>query len=76
MKSMSKLGKFGTLVVAVSATVLGVFAAQAQAARCICPLYYAPVTCSNGRTYSNICFARCNNATNCVPSGGGVFELQ
>ena len=36
---------------------------------CICPDVYAPVTCSNGRTYSNACVAGCNHATGCVPSG-------
>ena len=37
---------------------------------CICPDVYAPVTCSNGRTYSNSCVASCNKAKNCVPTGG------
>ncbi|HUC42604.1 MAG TPA: hypothetical protein VMR65_01070 [Candidatus Sulfotelmatobacter sp.] len=56
--------------------VLGIVAlvAPARAASigggCICPDVYAPVTCSNGRTYSNACVASCNKAKNCVPSGG------
>jgi len=68
--------------IALSTAVAGTFAlgivalfapAPAQAAfgggRCICPDVYAPVTCSNGRTYSNACVAGCNHATGCVPSG-------
>lgn len=43
--------------------------AQAAFKICICPDVYAPVTCSNGRTYSNSCVASCNHATGCVPSG-------
>jgi hypothetical protein len=34
----------------------------------ICPLVYAPVTCSNGVTYSNQCFADADCATGCVPA--------
>jgi len=36
---------------------------------CICPDNYAPVTCSNGVTYSNACRASCAHATGCVPAG-------
>jgi hypothetical protein len=36
---------------------------------CICPDNYAPVTCSNGVTYSNACRASCAHAKDCVPSG-------
>ena len=32
----------------------------------ICPKVYAPVTCSNGRTYTNSCVADSNHATDCV----------
>jgi hypothetical protein len=53
------------------AVALGLFAAALTPARgtgsCICPEYYAPVTCSNGQTYSNLCFAQCAGATGCVP---------
>lgn len=38
----------------------------------ICPLIYAPVTCSNGQTYSNQCFADANCATGCRPADGEV----
>ena len=44
--------------------------AQAAIGNCICPDIYAPVICSNGRTYSNACVASCNKAKNCVPTGG------
>ena len=36
----------------------------------ICPLIYAPVTCSNGITYSNQCFANADCATGCEPGEG------
>lgn len=35
-----------------------------------CPDVYAPVTCSNGVTYSNACYAALACATDCV--GGDV----
>ncbi len=35
-----------------------------------CPLVYAPVTCDNGQTYSNACFAYVACAENCTPDGG------
>ncbi|HYG61503.1 MAG TPA: hypothetical protein VEL74_02895 [Thermoanaerobaculia bacterium] len=37
--------------------------------RALCPDVYAPVTCSNGVTYSNSCRASAACATGCV---GGV----
>jgi hypothetical protein len=42
---------------------------------CICPQIYAPVKCSNGRTYTNGCYASCAHATGCVPVGPGPIEL-
>jgi hypothetical protein len=36
---------------------------------CICPDVYAPVKCSNGKTYPNSCVASCNHATGCVRTG-------
>lgn len=39
---------------------------------CICPDVYAPVTCSNGVTYSNSCRASCAHATGCVPGGDRI----
>ena len=35
----------------------------------ICPLIYAPVTCNNGVTYSNQCFADADCAKGCRPAG-------
>jgi len=70
---MSKLSLRG-LVVAVVCVALaaGAFAvlSEVQAAPCRCPLLWAPVKCSNGKTYSNQCFATCAHATDCVPIGG------
>ena len=36
---------------------------------CLCPDIYAPVKCSNGKTYPNACVASCQKAKNCVPTG-------
>jgi hypothetical protein len=43
--------------------------AEAASGRCLCPLIYAPVKCSNGKTYPNPCVAECHHAVNCVPTG-------
>ena len=37
----------------------------------ICPAIFAPVTCDNGQTYTNQCFADADCATGCV-SGSGI----
>lgn len=34
----------------------------------ICPLVYAPVTCNNGVTYGNQCFADADCAKGCKPA--------
>jgi hypothetical protein len=34
----------------------------------ICPLIFAPVTCNNGVTYSNQCFATADCAKGCRPA--------
>jgi hypothetical protein len=57
-----------------AATVLGALsgADTAQAGACgprICPELYAPVTCSNGKTYPNQCDANRACATGCVSTG-------
>jgi len=41
----------------------------AAAGGCLCPDIYAPVKCSNGKTYPNACVAGCQKAKNCVPTG-------
>ena len=51
---------YGTLAVSTAFAIPG----------CRCPEIYAPVTCDNGKTYPNQCFADCHHAKNCVPSGG------
>ncbi len=48
---------------------------EARAGGCVCPMIYAPVKCSNGKTYSNGCLASCAHATGCVPVGPGPIEL-
>jgi hypothetical protein len=59
---------------AVGAMALGMvaMASKAEAAGCICPMVYAPVKCSNGKTYSNLCVATCHHASGCVPVGGPI----
>jgi hypothetical protein len=36
----------------------------------ICPFIYAPVTCNDGVTYTNQCFADAACAKGCHPAGG------
>jgi hypothetical protein len=58
----------------LSLVVTGASAGVSQADRCvpdpnaICPLIYAPVTCNNGVTYSNQCFANADCAKGCQPA--------
>jgi hypothetical protein len=59
------VGGFVTVALVVGA--LAVFSEVQAAPRCICPMVYSPVTCSNGKTYTNLCFANCAHATGCVP---------
>lgn len=43
----------------------------------VCPEIYAPVTCDNGRTYVNQCYADRAHAKNCVPAGSaGKYVAQ
>jgi len=52
----------------------GAMGSAAYADRCvpdpnaICPLIYAPVTCNDGVTYSNQCFADAACAKGCRPA--------
>ncbi len=64
--------------VGLFALVLGAFfVAETQAAKSKCPRdincldVYNPVTCSNGVTYPNACYAYRACATGCGSSGGG-----
>jgi len=43
---------------------LGAFTTS-EAAGYLCPDVYDPVTCSNGQTYSNACYASLAGATGC-----------
>ena len=56
-----------SIVGAGIAALMATTATPADAARCICPMVYAPVICDKGRTYPNQCVADCRNAKNCVP---------
>lgn len=71
MRKLSLIGKSFIVCAAVAAVFVGVSAVTTEAARpprqCICLDVYAPVTCSNGITYSNACRASCAGATGCVP---------
>jgi hypothetical protein len=67
---MRKVGQWTVVTLAAVALGLAVFALSAPASaapECICPMVYAPVKCSNGKTYSNGCVASCNHATGRVP---------
>lgn len=41
----------------------------------VCPMVWAPVTCDDGKTYSNDCVAYVHCATGCVPADGGPYPL-
>jgi F0F1-type ATP synthase assembly protein I len=62
----------GTVIAAAFVLSISTLVAPVQASfgggHCICPDIYAPVTCSNGVTYSNGCVASCAHATGCVPA--------
>jgi len=70
---MNKVRVFAFLgIVVCLAVVAGSFAVftETEAGQCRCPALWAPVTCDNGTTYPNQCYADCRHAKNCVPSGG------
>lgn len=67
MKNLSKLA----LAFAIAASAL-TFPAPSEAGPTYCPDVYAPVICSNGRVYSNSCYASRAGATGCVPYGAAV----
>lgn len=69
MKSTTMLRAF-----VLGLALTGSMGAVSQAAQCvpdpnaICPLIYDPVTCNDGVTYSNSCFAAANCAKGCRPA--------
>ena len=63
---MRKLGRWMAVGVASVAGAAGMVALGASAGAAVCPRVYAPVTCSNGKTYTNSCVAKLNHATACV----------
>jgi hypothetical protein len=68
-----RIAKFAIGAVGAAVLVMGIWSelgtSQAASGRCLCPLIYAPVKCSNGKTYPNLCTAQCQNAKQCVPTG-------
>lgn len=58
----------------LSLVLTGAMSAVAHADKCvpdpnaICPFIYAPVTCNDGVTYSNQCFADAACAKGCHPA--------
>jgi Kazal-type serine protease inhibitor-like protein len=58
----------------LSLTLTGALGSASYADKCvpdpnaICPLIFAPVTCNNGVTYSNQCFADADCARGCHPA--------
>lgn len=75
--------RFTVLAGIAAVAGVGVWAGSASAARpgglgpcgqgIYCLDVWQPVTCPNGVTYSNSCYAlkACQNPSLCVPSGGG-----
>lgn len=58
----------------LSLVLTGAMSGVSYADRCVpdpnavCPLIFAPVTCNNGVTYSNQCFADADCARGCRPA--------
>lgn len=69
MKNTTKIRMF-----LLGLVMTGAMSGVSYADRCvpdpnaICPLIYAPVTCNNGVTYSNQCFADADCAKGCRPA--------
>ena len=69
MKNTTKIRLF-----LLSLVLTGAMSGVSYADRCvpdpnaICPLIFAPVTCNNGVTYSNQCFADAACAKGCRPA--------
>jgi hypothetical protein len=67
--SMSNLVRSMVVGVASIAAIAGTVAlgGNAVAGGSTCPKAFAPVTCSNGKTYTSLCVATANRATDCSP---------
>ncbi len=58
------------VLAAVTLVIVNYTGKPVEAAKPIrCPDIYAPVTCDNGKTYPNQCYADLRHAKNCVPTG-------
>ena len=72
---MKKLAAVGLIVFAVFTALAGTVTLVAQTstpamAKCgICPDICIGVTCDDGKTYCNSCFAACAGAHHCVVTG-------
>ena len=68
---MKKATMIRSLLLGLALTAIG---SASYADKCvpdpnaICPLIFAPVTCTNGVTYSNQCFADADCAKGCHPA--------
>jgi hypothetical protein len=66
--------KFTARMFLLGLALTGAMGSVSYADRCvpdpnaICPLIYSPVTCNNGVTYSNQCFADADCAKGCRPA--------
>jgi hypothetical protein len=69
----TRIGRIGKIVFAMGVTCTALWALDASVSPvdarggCVCPMVYAPVVCDNGKTYSNLCVARCAHAKGCEP---------
>ena len=54
---------------ALIAAAIGALSSSVFAGPPLCPQIYAPVLCSNGKVYPNLCYADRAHAKNCVPYG-------
>jgi len=62
-KFLSRL--FGLALILFAGSMLAESASASSSS--VCPLIVAPVICSNGHVYVNLCFANKAHATGCVP---------
>ena len=69
MSRATKIRMFLLGIVLAAATSTATYAAKCVPnPDAICPLIFAPVTCNNGVTYSNQCFANADCAKGCRPA--------